>query len=193
MKIGDHTYFAPGKSYSDLKAVADPSEWYTLFFERLEAYFLEPVEILNRDKKGFAALIVLFAAIEYLAHVHDSINTEPGRRFIEWTKSHNLLPDDLTGKIYGTFRSGLSHNGQILDGLEACYEISTAVGRLEGKSRFVVNPHLLLTKLRITAKKLCEDNAGSGKNSELGARVRSMHEKDIHKSVAVADRAKGAR
>lgn len=176
MKIGEAIFFCGKKSFKDLLEIDDDREWYGLFFQRLEESYLKPADELNNSKHGFAALAIVFSAIEYVAVIHHD-QKGPGDKAIAALTECGCFPKDMVGRIYGAYRCGIVHEGKISAGMAASYEIGNVFFAGESGGIFIINPERFLAQIRVWIGRL--SNCSDEKKRLLGGKVRMHHKRDL--------------
>ncbi len=120
MRIGEHLYFAPDITFSnvDTAGVNLPQQ----VAERIRGFYLVPTRALAEAGHAFASGVMLVAAIDALARLKTG-RDDVGGRFRDWCTAH--LPsctDAISERFYKGFRNGLVHEARIKDGGEFSLE-----------------------------------------------------------------------
>jgi hypothetical protein len=109
MRIGDALYFSPNIRFADL-IPEDVPKLVNAFQDRVNGFYLAPASRLLNTGDFFAAGLICFSAVEFIATV--TTNQHPTK----WLQS-NLEAfkgnEELAGTFWNQFRHGLSHEGRI--------------------------------------------------------------------------------
>lgn len=153
MRVGDILYFSPNYKFSvlnwdDKKILVDA------FKDRVKGFYIEPVEKLNDNKNGFAAVVLCVTTIDFLARITIRANTV-GDRIERWLRKYitefnqmdsNNRSRTRAQRFYEEFRNGLVHEGRIKN----CGQFSNNFSELihmEDKI-MVINSVLLLEAIK---------------------------------------------
>jgi len=120
MRIGEHLYFAPGITFSNVDTRGDTFPQQVT--KRIRGFYLVPARALAEAGHAFASGVMLVAAIDALARLQTG-RDDVGGRFRDWCAAH--LPsctDAISERFYKGFRNGLVHEARIKDGGEFSLE-----------------------------------------------------------------------
>jgi hypothetical protein len=145
MNINDHIYFAPNILLKDLN-LSDKSSLISAFEQRMNKYFLEAINLLNKQKNAYAASIIEFSMIDALAKYSTEKNTGVKDRITKILQNNFAINAALAERAYDEFRNGLLHENHIKNSGQLCYGTSKAF-ELEKKDCLIVNPRQLETEL----------------------------------------------
>ena len=81
MKIGDILYFSPNYKFNQIDW-NNKEELIEAFKDRVNGFYLNPADALNKKGYGFVAGLTSIATIEFIARI--SIRGNSGSRFINW-------------------------------------------------------------------------------------------------------------
>ncbi len=150
MRINEILHFSPKYKYSELDW-DNKQNLIETFIDRVEGYYIQPAELLNQDKKGFAIGVLCIATIDFLAKfLHTGAN-----RMKKWLKKNikafneidpNLKSRTLADRFYDEFRNGLIHEGRIKNVGQFSYDFPEII-KVE-KHVMIVNPEMLLSDLK---------------------------------------------
>lgn len=149
MRISEILYFSPKYKYSELDW-DNKENLIEAFIDRVEGYYIQPTELLNEDKKGFATGVLCITTIDFLAKfLYTGAN-----RMIKWLKKNikafnkldpNLTSRTLADRFYDEFRNRLIHEGRIKNAGQFSYDFPDII-KVE-KNVMIVNPNILLNDL----------------------------------------------
>jgi len=120
MRIGDHLYFAPDITFSNVDITGTTLA--QQMGDRIRGFYLEPAHVLIENGHAFASGVMLVVAIDALARLETG-SQNVGERFRGWCNAH--LPSctaSISERFYDTFRNGLVHEARIKDGGEFTLE-----------------------------------------------------------------------
>jgi hypothetical protein len=146
MRIQDILYYAPGVKMELLLAFTS-QQIIDVYKKRIDGYYLEPADILNREKKPFGAGDLCFDAIDAIAR-YQLKSKKVGYRFKKWISrlpDFNRLSWDELERVYDDFRNGVTHEARVKNGGQFTYGITKAVDIVDGV--VLVNPKLLLEQV----------------------------------------------
>lgn len=82
------------------------------FEDRVNGFYLKPIEEFNKIGYGFASGIICVTTIDFLARI--AIGSDKvGERLRVWLKDNISANDDLANRFSKDFRNGLVHEGRI--------------------------------------------------------------------------------
>jgi hypothetical protein len=139
MKIGDTLFFSPNYAFRDLD-FTNPDQIALAFQDRVDGFYFAPAERLIASKDAFAAGLVIFAGVEFLALTCSESEASV------WLADNLKIDAALTSKIWEYFRHGLSHEGRVKASAQFSFETGDLV--LETDGIFVINPGHLLEGVR---------------------------------------------
>jgi hypothetical protein len=171
MKIGDTLFFSPKYPFGNLD-FKNSDQIALAFRDRVDGFYLEPAERLIASKNAFAAGLIIFAGIEFLARM--SSESEPS----VWLADNLKIDAAITSKVWEYFRHGLTHEGRVKGSAQFSFDTGTVVVQTE--NILVINPDCLLTGVRMAFQERC---AGIDPNRKklLTDRLRRLFE---HESKA---------
>ena len=100
MKIGDTLFFSPKHAFRDLD-FTNPDQIALAFQDRVDGFYFAPAERLIGSNDAFAAGLVIFAGVEFLARA--SSESEPSA----WLADNLKIDHAVTAKVWEYFRHGL--------------------------------------------------------------------------------------
>lgn len=158
MRIDDLLFFAPGVHFGQLNI--DSPEIVEIFRRRVEAFYLNPAELLIDQKHAFAVTVVLASAMDTLSYYDPVPPKDQGNtiRFTVWlqTAMSNFFPDRPTAmKFYKDIRCGAVHEGKITKGCVFDFNLGETISVEDGI--MAVNPAQLLIPVREALTKFCVD------------------------------------
>jgi len=146
MRIADKIYFSPSLKLEDLD-LTNKSLLIEKFNERIENYFITPIESLNTTKNAFAAGSLLSLLIDALAR-YTSIENGSEKRIVKWCED-NLGVNTVTGtNFYKFFRCGLLHEAHIKSLGQFTYDNEFTSSMVLEKGCLIVNPTYLLKDIK---------------------------------------------
>jgi hypothetical protein len=146
MKIGDTLYFSPNHAFRDLD-FTKPDQIAQAFQDRVEGFYFAPAERLIASQDAFAAGLVIFAGVEFLATT--SSESKPS----VWLADNLKIDPAITAKVWEYCRHGLSHEGRVKGSAQFSFETGAVVIETEGI--FIINPGHLLKELRTAFQDRC--------------------------------------
>lgn len=146
MRIDDTLYFSPKHAFKDLDFTM-PEQIATAFQDRVDGFYFTPAGRLIDSKDAFAAGLVVFAGIEFLART--SSENEPS----VWLADNLKIDAAITAKVWEYFRHGLTHEGRVKASAQFSFETDTVVVETEGI--YVINPDHLLKRVRAAFHERC--------------------------------------
>jgi hypothetical protein len=146
MKIGDTLYFSPNHAFRDLD-FTNSDQIALAFQDRVDGFYLLPAERLIASKDAFAAGLIIFAGVEFLAR--GSSESEPSA----WLADNLKIDAALTAKTWEYFRHGLSHEGRVKGSAQFSFETGSVIVEIDGL--IVVNPDHLLQRVRTAFHYCC--------------------------------------
>ena len=145
MRIGDILYFSPKYKFIELNW-NEKEVLIKAFEDRLNGFYLKPIEEFNKFGYGFASGVICVTTIDFLARIVVK-SDRVGERFRAWLKDNiPEFDDNLANKFYEDFRNGLVHEGRIKDCGQFSYEIGELIS-LEDDV-MIVDPKLLMERVR---------------------------------------------
>lgn len=154
MKIKEHLYFSPKYRFEDLKW-DDKNNLISAFKDRIEGYYLDPVILLNENKKAFAAGVLCVTIIDFLALIFTGCESVK-KRIVDWLKNNikEFNTRDTSNKnrskaerFYEEFRNGLVHEGKIKNNGQFSYDFKELLKISE--NIMLINPNYLLEAIKI--------------------------------------------
>ena len=177
MNIGEVLYYAPGIKFTALVNAGDKS-LIDAFEKRINGYYLDAADVLNKNKHAFGAGDLCFDAIDAVAgHEFGRKRGQQGERFKKWISK---LPDfkklswGELEMVYDDFRNGVTHEARIKHAGQFTYEIGRAVYIEE--NRVMINPKILLDQLR---EEFLNYIDVAKQNPEAASRLSNSIRKDI--------------
>ncbi len=146
MRIGDTLFFSPNYPIRHLD-FTNPDQIALAFQDRVDGFYLIPAERLIASKDAFAAALIIFAGVEFLARA--SSESEPS----QWLASNLHIDAALTAKMWEYFRHGLSHEGRVKGSAQFSFETGSAVVEID--DLIVINPDHLLQGVRKAFQERC--------------------------------------
>ena len=168
MRIGDTLFFSPKYPFRDLD-FTNPDHIAVAFQDRVEGFYLAPAERLISSHDAFAAGLIIFAGIEFLARM--SSECEPGA----WLADNLKMDAAITSKVWEYFRHGLTHEGRVRGSAQFSFDTGTIVVETDGI--FVLNPDCLLKGVKAAFQERC---AGMDANRKklLTDRLKRLFERE---------------
>ena len=168
MKIGDTLYFSPNHTFRDLDFTKH-DQIALAFQDRVDGFYFAPAQRLIDSHDAFAAGLVIFAGIEFLARTSSEI--EPSL----WLADNLKIDAAITSKVWEYFRHGLTHEGRVKASAQFSFETNAIV--VETERIYVINPHHLLTGVRTAFQERC---AGMDANRKqlLTDRLKRLFERE---------------
>ena len=152
MKISDILYFSP--NYKFIQIDWDNKEdLINAFKDRVDGFYLNPADDLNKKEYGFVAGLVCVTTIDFIARI--SVGGKVGYRFKKWLckniphfnkKDPNNSNKTLAKRFYDEFRNGLVHEGHIKDCGQFSYEFKDTISVNDGV--MLINPEILLKDIK---------------------------------------------
>ena len=144
MDIKNELYFSPKFKLSDL----DKTNVIEAFKERIDKWYFEPINILNKKKFGFSATALLASLIDILAKTknHDTTNSNNRSKYTEWLKKNFGFTEKKALNFYENFRCGLLHSGCIEYGGYISYKQKQFCVSIKGS--LILNPKLLFQEVK---------------------------------------------
>jgi hypothetical protein len=146
MKIGDTLFFSPKYAFRNLD-FTNPDQIALAFQDRVDGFYFAPAERLIGSNDAFAAGLVIFAGVEFLATT--SSESEPSA----WLADNLKIDHAVTAKVWECFRHGLSHEGRVKGSAQFSFETGKVV--VESEGIFVINPDHLLQGVRTAFQDRC--------------------------------------
>jgi len=148
MRIDDRILFAPGVPFDQLRQ--EDEDLLHQVRDRFEGFFFSPAENLCDSGHGFAAGLLLLAALESVCRLDlRRLPVEDTRRadYRAFCIEHfDGLDEEAASVLYSDFRCGLVHEGRIKRGGQFSLETARLMEGIDGIP--VVNPKELLRGLR---------------------------------------------
>jgi len=157
MRTKDCIYFSP--EYQFIKLKWDNKETLIAAFEdRINGFYFEPAEKLNRKNQAFAAGIICLSVMDLLANIENG-SQGVGYRFKYWLRMNiqefdQPDPDgiyhNLAHRFYKEFRNSLVHECRIKNAGQFSYDYKEIIHFIKDSQRsiMIVNPNLLLHSLK---------------------------------------------
>lgn len=146
MRIGDTLYFSPKHAFKDLD-FTKPEQIAIAFQDRVNGFYFAPAQRLIDSKDAFAAGLVIFAGIEFLARTSSESESSV------WLAENLKIDAAITAKVWEYFRHGLTHEGRVKASAQFSFETGTIVVETEGI--YVINPDHLLKGVRAAFDERC--------------------------------------
>ena len=143
MRIGDHLYFAPEITFSNVDTTGTTLA--KQMGDRIRGFYLEPARVLIKNGHAFASGVMLVVAIDSLARLETG-EQRVGVRFKKWCNDYlHSCTASINKRFYEAFRNGLVHEARIKDGGEFSLEADSTFQEI-GKI-LSCNPTHLLTEI----------------------------------------------
>ena len=146
MKIGGTLFFSPNHAFRDLD-FANHDQIALAFQDRVDGFYFAPAERLIASKDAFAAGLIIFAGVEFLAHTSSESESSV------WLADNLKIDAAVTSKIWEYFRHGLSHEGRVKASAQFSFETGAVVVVTDGL--FIINPNYLLEGVRAAFRDRC--------------------------------------
>lgn len=152
MKVGDILYFSPNYKFNQIDW-DNKEELIKAFKDRVDGFYLNPADDLNKKEYGFVAGLVCVTTIDFIARI--SVGGKVGYRFKKWLckniphfnkKDPNNSNKTLAKRFYDEFRNGLVHEGRIKDCGQFSYEFKDTISVNDGV--MLINPEILLKDIK---------------------------------------------
>ena len=152
MKIGDILYFSPKCKFTQIDW-DNKEDLINAFKDRVDGFYLNPADDLNKKEYGFVAGLVCVTMIDFIARI--SVGGKVGYRFKKWIckniphfskKNLNNSNKTLAKRFYEEFRNGLIHEGRIKDCGQFSYEFEDTISVKDGV--MLINPEVLLKDIK---------------------------------------------
>jgi hypothetical protein len=168
MRIGDALFFSPNYLFRDLD-FTNPDQIAVVFQDRVDGFYLMPAERLIASKDAFAAGLIIFAGVEFLARA--SSESEPSA----WLADNLNIDAAMMAKVWEYFRHGLTHEGRVKGSAQFSFDTGGVV--VEADGIYVVNPEHLLRGVRKSFQDRC---AGFNANRKklLTDRLKRLFERE---------------
>ncbi len=160
----DELLYTPSHTFEDLGRAIESGnreEVIKTFEERVEELYLKPAKLLLEHAEYcendigfvFSAGLICVSVIDFLGRFYMGCREERvGSRFINWLLSYMCPPFNgyLAEEFYQDFRNGLVHECRIKNGGEFSLNIDKSIDvvRIDGSSYLVVNPKILLDRIK---------------------------------------------
>lgn len=155
MRIDEHLLFSPNNKFEDID-LKDKNLLIDAFKDRVEGFYLEPINLLNTNKKAFASGTLCTTAIDFLARIYFSDDKDRvGWRIKKLFKEFMINDTKNASYFYKFFRNGLVHEGRIKKGHQFSYDFPELI--FEDNDIMIINPKILLDKISIFLDKYCEE------------------------------------
>jgi len=143
MDIKNEIYFSENVKLGDL----NEDNVIKAFKERITKWYINPIDILNKKKFGFASAALSASLIDILAKTenHDLNNKNNRIKYTEWLMKNFEFTDEVALNFYNNFRCGLIHAGSIESGGYISYDQDQFYKNTNDS--LIVNPKLLSKKI----------------------------------------------
>ena len=146
MRIGDTLYFSPEHAFRDLD-FTNTDQIALAFQDRVDGFYFAPAARLITSNDAFAAGLVIFAGVEFVALATSEIGAS------DWLADNLKIDATVTAKIWEYFRHGLSHEGRVKASAQFSFETGKVV--VESEGIFVINPDHLLQGVKTAFQDRC--------------------------------------
>lgn len=146
MRINDTIYFSPNLKLNELD-LSNQAQILASFPERIESYYLKPVENLVQQKMAFAAGAIEFLLIDAFSR-YSSQTDEVGKRIKKWCIDYLGLDKNVAKEFYEYFRCGILHESYVKQFGQFSFDVAFKKPVQEMQGYIVVNPEKLLIVLR---------------------------------------------
>jgi hypothetical protein len=146
MRINENIFFSPSLLLKDLD-LSNKKLVVESFKERIESYFFQPVELLNKNKQAFASGAILCLLIDALSR-YSTLEDKPGPRIRNWCIENLSLSEKKSEEFYSFFRCGLLHESHIKCFGQFTYDNQFILPIQEYNGFILVNPISLCYEIR---------------------------------------------
>jgi hypothetical protein len=192
MKIGDILYFSPNYKFNQIDW-NNKEELIKIFKDRVDGFYLNPADDLNKKEYGFVAGLVCVTLIDFIARI--SMGKHGRSRFEKWLcknipdfneKDSNSSNRSLAKRFYEEFRNGLIHEGRIKKCGQFSYDFKNTVSVNDGI--MLINPETLLKDLKkVFAEYIREVKENQEAFGKLKEALKRDFQGDVEYSVTGGD------